>query len=94
MTDISEVLAWLAIGSAAGMAGNLWHDRTDAAGVVAKLLMGPAGAVIGGVLAAMLFPFGSARMRLFDAGLFAFVALALLHFVWTIARTRPSRAAR
>jgi nitrate/nitrite transporter NarK len=55
---------------------------------VSKLLVGPAGAVIGGVLAAVIFPYGRARMRLFDAAFFAFLALALLHLVWAIAHSR------
>jgi uncharacterized membrane protein YeaQ/YmgE (transglycosylase-associated protein family) len=88
MFDFSEVLAWIAIGAGAGMVGALWHARRDAAGVLSKLLVGPAGAVIGGALAAVMFPYGRARMRLFDAALFAFIALALLHVVWAVANSR------
>jgi uncharacterized membrane protein YeaQ/YmgE (transglycosylase-associated protein family) len=88
MFDYSEVLAWIAIGAGAGIVGNLWHARRDAAGVVAKMLVGPAGAVIGGALGGVLFPYGRARMRMFDAAFFAFCALALLHFFWVIARNR------
>lgn len=88
MSDLSEVLAWIAIGAAAGIVANLWHDRRDAAGVVSKLLAGPAGAVIGGALGAVMFPYGRARMRLFDSAFFAFVALAVLHAVWALARNR------
>jgi uncharacterized membrane protein YeaQ/YmgE (transglycosylase-associated protein family) len=88
MFDFSEVLAWIAIGAGAGIVGNLWHARRDAAGVVSKLLVGPAGAIIGGALAAVMFPYGRASMRLFDAAFFAFVALALLHLVWAIAHSR------
>jgi len=82
MFDFSEVLAWIAIGAGAGIVGNLWHARRDAAGVVSKLLVGPAGAVVGGALAAAMFPYGRASMRLFDAAFFALVALAVLHGVW------------
>lgn len=88
MHDWSEVLAWIAIGAGASIVGNLWHARRDTAGIVSKMLIGPAGAVVGGALAALMFPYGRASMRLFDAAFFAFVALALQHFIWAIVHAR------
>jgi hypothetical protein len=92
MFDFSEVFAWIAMGAGAGIVGNLWHARRDAAGVTAKLVVGPAGAVFGGALGGLLFPYGRAGMRLFDAAVFGLVALGLLHLVWMIAQTRRNAA--
>jgi len=79
----SDILAWMAIGAAASLAGMLWPFRRGAIGVVVNLAAGIAGAAVLGFASHVLLPSSGARpLRLLFAALGAIAALLAAHAVW------------
>lgn len=81
MTD--DIVAWIAMGAAASLAGMIWPFRRGPAGVVSNLVAGSAGAAIFGLASSLFWRSpeqGPARLRL--AALGALVALLLVHALW------------
>lgn len=84
MTSGGDVLAWMAIGAGASLAGMIWPFRRGMVGVVVNLLAGIAGAIALGLVSHVLLPStGGARpLRLLFAALGATVALLVAHAAW------------
>src|SRR5579883_1224906 len=83
------VLAWIAIGAAASLAGMIWPFRRGTLGVVVNLLAGTSGAVIAGLVGCAALPEASTvggasgEACLFFAALGAVAALGIVHAAWT-----------
>jgi uncharacterized membrane protein YeaQ/YmgE (transglycosylase-associated protein family) len=93
--DLDNVLAWIAIGAAASLAGMIWPFRRGALGVFANLLTGVAGALAGALLSHVALPrgiHGDSPARLLFAAVGALAALGFLHVVWTWMARRPRSA--
>ena len=90
-----SVLAWIAIGAAASLAGMIWPFRRGAAGVVVNLLAGAAGAVLAGLSSYAFLPAqggASDPARLFYAALGAIASLGIVHAAWNRVMERRRRA--
>src|SRR5258708_4935513 len=82
------VLACIAIGSAAALAGMIWPFRRGALGVVVNLLTGVLGALVAALLSYAFLPYsphGDTPTRLAFAALGALAALGIVH-AWALRR--------
>jgi uncharacterized membrane protein YeaQ/YmgE (transglycosylase-associated protein family) len=82
---IDTVLAWVAIGAAASLAGMIWPFRRGALGVALNLLAGILGAILAGLLSYVVLPrstHGETPARLTFAALGALTMLGLAHAEW------------
>ena len=83
MSGSSDILAWMAIGAAASLAGMLWPFRRGAMGVLVNLVAGIAGAAALGFASHFLLPSSGARpLRLLFAAFGAIAALLVAHAAW------------
>lgn len=76
-----DVLAWIAMGAAAALAGMVWPFRRGAIGIVVNFVAGTAGALVFGFVSGLTFP-SLGPLRLFFAALGAIVALLAAHAAW------------
>jgi uncharacterized membrane protein YeaQ/YmgE (transglycosylase-associated protein family) len=94
-TETEVVLAWVAIGWCASMAGWIWPFRRGVAGLVVNMSVAIGGSVLAGLFALLLG--GHGRTLVTTSFLWSFVgafaALALTHALWThsVARLRARR---
>ncbi len=98
MPDIGHdsLLAWVAIGAAASLAGMIWPFRRGALGVVVNLMAGVAGALLAGLASHLFLPAKSTsndQARLFFAALGGIAALGVVHAAWNRMIERRRRAA-
>ena len=81
-----SVLAWIAIGAGASLAGMIWSFRRGALGIAVNLLAGIAGALLAALASYAFLPVesaGSERARLFYAALGAIAMLGIVHAAWS-----------
>jgi uncharacterized membrane protein YeaQ/YmgE (transglycosylase-associated protein family) len=94
MIGFDDVLAWIAIGVAASLAGMIWPFRRGAVGVMVNIAIGAIGAV---ALASLSDAFLSAEhrgpLRLLFAALGSVGALLIAHGAWEL-RVRHMGPAR
>jgi len=82
MNGVDSLLGWVAIGAAASLAGMIWPFLRGGAGVVVKMLLGPLGAIAGGVISHAIAPDESRAEQLIFAAAGALVVLALSQLAW------------
>jgi uncharacterized membrane protein YeaQ/YmgE (transglycosylase-associated protein family) len=83
------VLAWIAIGAAAALAGMIWPFRRGVMGVLVNLLTGVLGALVAALLSFLVLPYsthGDTPVRLSFAALGALAALGIVH-AWALRRS-------
>jgi uncharacterized membrane protein YeaQ/YmgE (transglycosylase-associated protein family) len=83
--SLDAVLGWVAIGTAAALAGMIWPFRRGAVGIVINLLTGIAGALVAVLLSYLVLPPSGGRSgpaRLLVAALGALSGLGVVHSVW------------
>jgi uncharacterized membrane protein YeaQ/YmgE (transglycosylase-associated protein family) len=83
MNGLDSVLGWMAIGAAASLVAMMWPFLRGSGGVIAKLIVGPLGAVVGALLSHWAFPHEPPEERLTFAALGAIIALLLVQVFWT-----------
>src|SRR5579859_6001580 len=94
MIETNSLLAWVAIGAGASLAGMIWPFRRGIVGVVINLLVGIGGAVFLAVLSYAVLPRSSDPLttaRLLFAAVGAIAALGLTHAVWLRQSDRKRR---
>ena len=94
MIESNSLLAWVAIGAAASLAGMIWPFRRGVVGVVINLLVGASGAVLVALLSYAVLPRSSDPLttaRLLFAAIGALAALGLTHAVWLRQADRKRR---
>jgi len=82
MSILDSLLGWLAIGAAASLAGMIWPFLRGSAGVVVKMLLGPAGAIAGGLISRAILPDESQGLQLIFAAVGALDVLGLSQIAW------------
>jgi hypothetical protein len=81
---LDSVLAWIAIGGAASLAGMIWPFQRGALGVVLNLLLGIGGAVLVALASFIVLPGPhGAPARLAFAAVGALAALGGAHALWS-----------
>jgi uncharacterized membrane protein YeaQ/YmgE (transglycosylase-associated protein family) len=95
MSVVDSLIGWLAIGAAASLAGMIWPFLRGSAGVVLKMLLGPIGAIAGGLISRAVLPEESQALQLTFAAIGALVVLAVSQIAWlryARAKSVPARA--
>jgi uncharacterized membrane protein YeaQ/YmgE (transglycosylase-associated protein family) len=82
MSVADSLIGWLAIGAAASLAGMIWPFLRGSAGVVLKLLLGPAGAIAGGLISKAILPSETQGLQLLFAALGALLVLGASQVAW------------
>jgi uncharacterized membrane protein YeaQ/YmgE (transglycosylase-associated protein family) len=82
MSVADSLFGWLAIGAAASLAGMIWPFLRGSAGVIVKLLLGPAGAIAGGLISKAILPSETQGVQLLFAAVGALLVLGLSQFAW------------
>lgn len=82
MSALDSVLGWLAIGAAASLAGMIWPFLRGGTGVLVKMIIGPLGAVAGGLLGRVVLPNESATAHLLFAAVGALALLGVSQIAW------------
>jgi uncharacterized membrane protein YeaQ/YmgE (transglycosylase-associated protein family) len=95
MAGVDNVIAWMAIGVAASLAGMIWPFRRGVIGVIVNVVVGAAGAALVGLLSYAVLPGRQhdSPARLSFAALGAIASLGLMHAVWLRRALRRRRAA-
>ena len=82
MSILDSLIGWLAIGAAASLAGMVWPFLRGGTGVIVKMMLGPAGAVAGGLISRAILPSESQGTQLIFAALGALVVLGVSQIAW------------